>query len=124
MILSDKQWRLTAVVEAPPESVFQHIATMKQQEARALGSEYGDALAIDEAHRTITLTGHWWYQGAHIVHPHPTGAQVTYKVNNIARVARTLAFLQRPFYAKQMRREFEQLLERIGRQIGCSWTLA
>jgi hypothetical protein len=77
---------------------------------RALGSEYQEALTSDEARLTITLTGHWWYQGVHAVHPHARGAQVTYVVRNIAHVARALAFLQRPFYVKQMRREFEQLV--------------
>ena len=122
-MLSDKDWALTAVVEAPPETVFQRIVALKQQEVRALGSEYNDALAVDETHLTITLTGHWWYQGAHTVQPHPKGALVTYNVRNVAQVARTLAFLQRPFYAKQMRQEFERLLQQIGRQIGCPWAL-
>src|SRR6516162_6182839 len=119
MMLSDKNWVLKAVVEAAPDIVFQHIVVMKQKEIRALGSDYNDALTIEEAHLTITLTGHWWYQGVHTVHPHQKGSQVTYKVSNIAQVARTLAFLQRPFYVKQMRQDFEQLLHLIGSQIGC-----
>ena len=122
-MLSDKRWALTAVVEAPPEAVFQRIVALKQQEVRALGSEYNDALTTDEAHLMITLTGHWWYQGIHTVHAYPKGSQVTYTVRNIAQVARTLAFLQRPFYVKQMRQDFEQLLEQIGRQLGCPWRL-
>ena len=121
MILSDKNWVLKAVVEASPDTVFQHIVAMKQQEVRMLGSDYNDALTIEEAHLTITLTGHWWYQGVHTVHSHPKGSQVTYKVNNVARVARTLAFLQRLFFVKQMRQEFEQLLYQIGSQLGCPW---
>jgi len=126
MILSDKEWALKAVVEASPDIVFQQIVAMKQSEIRALGSEYDDALTIDEERRTITLTGHWWYQGAHRVQPHPKGSQVTYKVSNVANVAnvaRTLAFLQRPFYAKEMRRDFEQMLQQIGRQTSGSWML-
>ena len=123
MMLSDKQWLLKAVVEAPPESVFQRIVAMKQQEVRALGNEYHDALTLDEAQLTSTLTGHWWYQGVHAVRSHPNGAQVTYTVRNIAQVARTLAFLQRPFYVKQMRQDFEQLLQQIGSQLGCPWRL-
>jgi len=123
LMLSDKHWVLKAVVEASPETVFQRIVAMKRKEVQALGSEYYDALSIEEARLTITLTGHWWYQGMHTVHAHPTGAQVTYKVSNIARVARTLAFLQRPLYVKQMRHEFEQLLHQIGREIGCPWRL-
>jgi hypothetical protein len=123
MIVSDKNWVLKAVVEASPDTVFQHIVVMKQKEIRALGSDYNDALTIEEAHLTITLTGHWWYQGVHTVHPHQKGSQVTYKVSNIAQVARTLAFLQRPFYVKQMRQDFEQLLHLIGSQIGCLWML-
>jgi hypothetical protein len=120
-MLSDKNWVLKAVVEAAPDIVFQHIVAMKQKEVRTLGSDYNDALTIEEAHLTITLTGHWWYQGSHTVHSHPQGSKVTYKVNNIAQVARTLAFLQRPFYVKQMRQDFEQMLHQIGRQIGCPW---
>jgi hypothetical protein len=123
MMFSDKNWVLKAVVEASPDTVFQHIVAMKQQEVRMLGSDYNDALTIEEAHLTITLTGHWWYQGIHTVRSHPKGSQVTYKVNNIARVARTLAFLQRPFYVKQMRQEFEQMLYQIGSQLGCPWRL-
>jgi hypothetical protein len=123
MMISDKHWVLKAVVEASPEIVFQHIVAMKQQEVGTLGSDYHDALTIEEAHLTIILTGHWWYQGIYTVHFHPKGSQVTYKVNNIARIARTLAFLQRPFYVKQMRQDFEQMLYQIGRQIGCSWML-
>jgi hypothetical protein len=123
MMFSDKNWTLTAIVEASPEAVFQHIAALKQQEVRALGSEYKDAVAIDEAHLMITLTGHWWYQGIHTVYLHPNGSQVTYTVHNVAQVARTLAFLQRPLYLKQMRQEFEQLLQQIGRQLGCPWRL-
>jgi hypothetical protein len=123
MMFSDKNWALTAIVEASPEAVFQHIAAQKQKEVRALGSEYKDAVAIDEAHLTITLTGHWWYQGVHTVYSHPKGSQVTYTVHNVAQVARTLAFLQRPFYPKQMRHEFEQLLQQISRQLGCRWML-
>ena len=123
LMLSDKHWVLMAVVEASPATVFQHLVAMKQHEVRALGNEYGEALTIEEAHRTITLTGHWWYQGVHTVRSHSRGSQVTYRVRNVARVARTLAFLQRPFYAKQMRQEFEQMLQQIGRQIGCPWAL-
>jgi hypothetical protein len=123
MIVSDKNWVLKAVVEASPDTVFQHIVAMKQKEVRTLGSDYNDALTIDEAHLTITLTGHWWYQGVHTVHAHPKGSQVTYKVSNIAQAARTLAFLQRPFYVKQMRQDFEQLLHQICSQIGCPWML-
>src|SRR5215469_3529952 len=123
MIVSDKHWVLKAVVEAAPDTVFQHIVAMKQQEIRALGSDYNDALTIEEVHLTITLTGHWWYQGIYTVHSHPKGSQVTYKVNNIAQVARTLAFLQRPLYVKQMRQDFEQMLHQIGHQIGCPWML-
>ena len=123
MKVSDKHWVLKAVVEAAPDTVFQHIVAMKQQEIRALGSDYNDALTIEEVHLTITLTGHWWYQGIYTVHSHPKGSQVTYKVNNIAQVARTLAFLQRPLYVKQMRQDFEQMLHQIGHQIGCPWML-
>jgi hypothetical protein len=123
MMFSDKNWVLKAVVEASPDTVFQHIVAMKQQEVRMLGSDYNDALTIEEAHLTTTLSGHWWYQGVHTVRPHPKGSLVTYKVNNIARVARTLAFLQRPFYVKQMRQEFEQMLYQIGSQLGCPWML-
>src|SRR5206468_7401173 len=123
MMMSDKHWMLKAVVEAGPETVFQHIVALKQQEVRTLGSAYNNALTIEEAHFTITLTGHWWYQGVHTVRAHPKGSQVTYKVSNIARVARTLAFLQRPFYVKQMRQDFEQMLHQIGSQIGCPWML-
>ncbi len=122
-MFSDKNWVLTAVVEAPPDTVFQRSVALKQQEVKTFGSDYKDALTIDEAHLTITLTGHWWYQGIHTVHSHPKGAQVTYKVSNIAQVARTLAFLQRPFYVKQMRQEFEQMLQQVGRQIGCEWSI-
>jgi hypothetical protein len=123
MLLSDKHWVLTAVVEHSPEIVFQHTVALKQQEVGTLGSEYNDALTIDEAQLTITLTGHWWYQGIHTVRSHSRGSQVTYKVSNIAQAGRTLAFLQRPFYEKQMRRDFEQMLQQLGRQIGCSWKL-
>src|SRR5262245_30995882 len=123
MMLSDRNWKLKAVVEASPDRVFQCLVAMIQQAVRALGSEYDDAVAIDEAQRTITLTGHWWYQGVHTVQPHPTGSQVTYTVNNIAKVARTLAFLQRPFYEKEMRRDFKQMLRQIGEQAGCPWRL-
>jgi hypothetical protein len=123
MLLSDKQWVLKAVVEAAPETVFQHMVAMKQNEVRTLGSEYHDALTIDEAHRTITLTGHWWYQGVHTVRSHPKGSQVAYTVRNMAQVARTLAFLQRPFYVKQMQHDFEQLLQQLGSQLGCPWML-
>ncbi len=122
-MFSDKNWMLTAVVEAPPDSVFQHIVALKQQEVKSFGSDYNDALTIDEAHLTTTLTGHWWYQGVHTVRSHPKGSQVTYKVNNVARVARTLAFLQRPFFVKQMRQEFEQMLQQVGSQIGCEWSI-
>ena len=122
-MFSDKKWVLKAVVEASPDTVFQHIVAMKQQEVRALGSAYQDALTIEEAHLTVTLTGHWWYQGVHTVHPHPQGSQVTYKVSNSAQVARTLAFLQRPLYVKQMRYDFEQMLHQIGSHIGCPWML-
>ena len=122
-MLSDKNWELKAVVEAVPDNVFQHIVAMKQQEIRALGSDYNDALKIDEAHHTITLTGHWWYQGVHTVLTHPKGSKVTYKVSNIARVARTLAFLQRPMYVQQMQQDFEQMLHQIGSQIGCTFII-
>ena len=123
MIVSDKNWVLKAAVEAPPDSVFQHIVAMKQKEVSALGSDYNDALTIDEVHHTITLTGHWWYQGVHTVHPHPKGSQVTYKVNNVASAARTLAFIQRPFYKKQMRQDFEQTLTQICKHVGCTFLL-
>ena len=123
MLLSDKHWVLQAIVEASPEAVFQQIVAMKQKEVRALGSEYGEALTVDDAHRSITLTGQWWYQGVHTVHLHPKGSQVTYRVHNIAQVARTLAFLQRLFYVKKMRQDFEQMLRQIGRHIGCPWML-
>jgi hypothetical protein len=123
MVLSDKHWVLTAVVEAAPEAVFQHIVAMKQQEVRALGNDYQDALTTDDAHLTCTLTGHWWYQGIHTVHSHQQGAQVTYTVRNVAQVARTLAFLQRPNFVKQMRHDFERLLQQLGSQLGCSWRL-
>src|SRR5215471_11043002 len=122
-MFSDKNWVLKAVVEAPPNNVFQHIVAMKQEEIRALGSDYNDALKIDEAHHTITLTGHWWYQGVHTVLTHPKGSQVTYKVSNIAKVARTLAFLQRPLYVQQMRQDFEQMLHQICSQIGCTFLI-
>lgn len=122
-MLSDKNWVLKAIVEAAPDTIFQHIVAMKQQEMSALGSDYNDALAIDEAHHTVTLTGHWWYQGIYTVHSHPKGSQVTYKVNNIARVARTLAFLQRPFYRKQMRQDFQQMINQICSYIGCTFLL-
>ena len=122
MMLSDKNWVLNAVVEASPDTVFQHIVAMKQQEVRMLGSDYNNALNIEEAPLTTTLTGHWWYQGSHRSFS-SKGSQVTYKVNNVARVARTLAFLQRPFFVKQMRQEFEQLLYQIGSQLGCPWML-
>ncbi len=123
MMFTDKPWVLKAVVEASPDSVFQHIVALKQQEVRTIGSDYHDALTIEEAQLTITLTGHWWYQGVHTVHSHPKGSQVTYKVSNIAQVARTLAFLQRPLYVKQMRQEFEQMLQQLGSQLGCLWML-
>ena len=123
MIVSDKNWVLKAVVEAPPDKVFQHFVAMKQKEIRALGNDYNDALKIDEAHHTITLTGHWWYQGVHIVLTHPKGSQVTYKVSNIAKVARTLAFVQRPLYVQQMRQEFEQMLHQICSQIVCTFLI-
>lgn len=123
MLVSDKNWILKAIVEAGPDIVFQHIVAIKQKEVRTLGSDYHDALTIEQAHLTLTLTGHWWYQGIHTVQSHPKGSQVTYKVNNIAQITRTLAFLQRPFYVKQMRQDFEQMLDQLGRQIGCSWRL-
>jgi hypothetical protein len=122
-MLSDKDWILKAVVEAPPDTIFQHIVAMKQKEVSALGSDYNDALTIDEVHHTITLTGHWWYQGVHTVHPHPKGSQVTYKVNNVASAARTLAFIQRPFYKKQMRQDFEQTLTQICSHVGCTFLI-
>jgi hypothetical protein len=122
-MLSDQNWVLKAIVEAPPDTVFQRIVAIKQQEVLALGSEYHDALTIVETERTITLTGHWWYQGIHTVHSHPQGALVKYRVRNVARVARTLAFLQRPLYVKQMRQEFAQQLQQLGRHIGCPWRL-
>ena len=122
-MLSDKHWVLKAIIEASPDTIFQHIVAMKQKEVSALGSDYNDALTIDEAHHTVTLTGHWWYQGAHTVQTHPKGSQVTYKVSNIARVARTLAFLQRPFYRKQMRQDFEQMVNQICSHMGCTFLL-
>lgn len=122
-MFSDKHWVLEAVVAASPEIVFQQIVVVKTAEVAALGSEYTDALATDDAHLTVSLTGHWWYQGVHTVRSHPRGSQVTYTVRNVAQVARTVAFLQRPFYPNQMRQDFEQLLRRIGAQIGCAWTL-
>ena len=121
-MFSDKNWVVKAAVGAPPDRVFRHIAAIRREEVTALGSDYGDALKLDEAEQTITLTGHWWYQGVHTVHTHPKGSQVIYKVSNIAKVARTLAFLQRPLYVQQMRRDFEQMLHQICSQIGCTWS--
>jgi hypothetical protein len=123
MVFLDTEWMRAAIVKAAPEAVFQGIAALKQEEVRGLGENYGDALAIDEGHRTITLTGHWWYQGVHTISPCPNGSRVTYRVRNIAQVARTLAFLHRPFYVRQMRQEFEHLLHQLGSQLGCSWVL-
>lgn len=57
MAFSDKHWVLTTIVEAPLSTVFQRIVAMKREEISALGSEYEDALTIDEAHLTITLAG-------------------------------------------------------------------
>jgi hypothetical protein len=110
---------LRSIVEAPPHALFQRIVAMKQRGVGALGSQYADALSIDKAHRSVTLTGHWWHRGTHTVDSHPHGSLVTYRVSNIARVARTLAVVQRPLYAKEMRCDFELMLSLIGGHDGC-----
>jgi hypothetical protein len=93
----------------------------KREEVRALGRAYHDALTIDETHRTMTLTGHWWYQGTHTVRAHPRGCEVIYQVRNVARGTRTLAFLHKPHYRTEMRRDLEQVLRKVCGDLGCGF---
>ena len=122
-MFSDRNWVVKAAVSAPPDRVFKQIAAIRREEVRALGSDYGDALRLDEAQHTITVTGHWWYQGAHTVNVHPEGSAVTYRVNNVARRTRALAFLHKPRYPRRMRQDFEQMLRRVCGELDCRFII-
>ena len=122
-MFSDNNWVAKAAVGAPPERVFKQIAAIRREEITALGSDYSDALRLDEEQRTITVTGHWWYQGAHTGNAHPKGSEVTYRVSNVARRTRTLAFLHKPFYSRRMRQDFAQMLRQVCNELDCTFII-
>jgi hypothetical protein len=107
---SDKGWVASRIVRSPAEEVFDHLVTTLRAETASLGAGYADALSVDPQRRTLTITGHWWYQGTYMVEAQPGGSCVTYTVKNIARRARILAFLDKPAYARRMRRELDARL--------------
>lgn len=122
-MFSDRSWVVKAAVSAPPGRVFKQIAAIRRTEVTALGSDYSNALRLDEAQHTITLTGHWRYQGIYTVNAHPEGSEVTYRVSNVAGRTRTLAFLHKPLYSRRLRQDFEQMLRQVCGELDCRFTV-
>jgi len=110
MLFSDKGWVASRVVPSSPDKVFHQLLAKLREEMDSLGTGYADALSADSTKRTVTITGHWWYQGAYVVSGGPEGSRVTYRVRNIATRARLLAFLDKPAYSRRMQRELDARL--------------
>lgn len=110
MLFSDKRWVASRAARSAPDKVFTHLLANLTEEMRSLGNGYASALAADADNRTITVTGHWWYQGAYTVQAHHGGSLVTYRVRNIATRARFLAFLDKPGYPRRMQRDLNTRL--------------
>lgn len=119
MMFSDRDWEVKSIVTAPADDVFRAVVASRQNEMRMLGSGYQNAVQVDERDRTITVRGHWWYQGTHRIGPHPDGCEVMYQVRNMGGFA---AFLDKPNYRRTMRRDLDRLLSEICRQLGCRFT--
>ena len=47
-------------------------------------------IEVDQARRTLTLEGRWWFRGVFSFEPHPDGTLIVYRVYDIARTARWL----------------------------------
>ena len=110
---SDKGWVASRVAHSPPGNVFGHLLAGLREDMASLGSGYADALTADARNQTVTVTGHWWYQGTYVVDSDPEGSRVTYRVRNIAARARLLAFLDKPAYPRRMRQELRERLQAL-----------
>jgi hypothetical protein len=113
MLFSNKKWVVTQAVPGAPEKVLDHLAAKLREEMTSLGAGYADAVSVDTERRTVTVTGHWWYQGTYAIESDPHGTLVTYRVRNVATRARLLAFLDKPSYAQRMRRELASRLRAL-----------
>ena len=113
MLFSDKGWVASRVVHSSPDEVFNQLLAKLREEMDSLGTGYADALSVDAEKRTVTVTGHWWYQGTYVVKSESEGSCVTYRVRNIAARARFLAFLDKPAYSRRMQRELDTRLQSL-----------
>ncbi len=117
-MFTDSDWEVKSIVEAPADDVFRAVVAARQNEMLALGSGYQDSVQVDERARTITVRGHWWYQGTHRIGSEPNGCEVTYKVRN---KGGWVAMLDKPNYRNTMRRDLDRLMSDICRQLGCTF---
>jgi len=116
--MTSRKWLAKAVVDAPPDRLFDNLVVDYEDEVRKLSSlgslSYDNALKVDRQRSTVTLRGHWWYQGATSVQAHPRGSEVTYRVQNVApRGTRWLASLHNLRYQTKMRKELAARLRRV-----------
>ncbi len=126
MILSDEQWLAKGVIEADADRAFEsiveyfnhHILPALQRAAPDRPGE--EHSVIDMATRTIRFHGNWWYGATISVSIQDAHAcLVTYKVNNIAKGTRTIAFIAHRNVPKETRITLRKMLNEIGAKLNC-----
>lgn len=85
------------------------------------GDPQGVYVMVDNAQRSVTLQGHWWYRGVYRVEAASQGSRLLLDEYNIAPgLSRWIA----PFVARGVRSQqpqtFERLLSVIGKHLGCA----
>jgi hypothetical protein len=141
------QWTVSGIVEAPVDQVWTallkgdfvlspeiraRIAHASRTESAPLRVSLPSAASntlnveIDPPRHTFAIAGQWWYRGVYTVNPHPQGSCLSYNIYNIAPgVSWWLAqAVQGPQTARGMDQQFRQLLDALGKQLGCKAYLA
>lgn len=126
MLFSDKHWQAKGVVEASADQSFrlivrhfdEHILPRLQQVAPdGPGKEHA---AIDASARTIRFHGNWWYGATISVQEYgDNSCLVTYKVDNIAKGMRWLAFVVHRNIPAETRRRLQDILAVVGDTLHC-----
>lgn len=134
-------WEVRGHVDAPVDAVWGALLVVLP-ETRALDSSRWAAASrpyvtwtgvkgegrvrteVDAARHTVTLEGEWWYRGVYAVESDRRGAQVIYRVTNIAPgFGRWAAqWVQGPQHARQMPMVLGALLDEVGQRLGCTVT--
>lgn len=142
------QWTVSGILEAPVDQVWSALSNgdfvlsseLRAELAHTSRSESAPLkislpvaggsstlnVEIDPPQHLIAIAGQWWYRGVYTVNPHSQGSCLSYSIYNIAPgVSWWLAqAVQGPQTARGMDQQFGQLLDALGKQLGCKTALS